>query len=139
MMGNWMYDGRGYKNTFMVKKNITVASDRDVVNTFMKIAKENPTQVAKDMASAYNDIYIFQHKTVRSYQKKISKLNDADSRRARELPEDFVSNAVLSDKAETSTNWIATQRIICQEKCEKKENGFIINSALGVKNEKKKT
>lgn len=104
MMGNFMYDGRGYKNTFMVKKDINVASDKDVVNTFMKIAKENPKQVAKDMSKAYNDNVIFFERTAKSYQKKISKLNDSESRKARKLAEEFVSNAVLSKKAETSSN-----------------------------------
>lgn len=104
MMGNFMYDGRGYKNTFMVKKDISVASDKDVVNTFMKIAKENPEQVAKDMAKAHNENAIFMEKTAKSYQKKISKLDDPESKKARKLAEEFVSNAVLSKKAETSSN-----------------------------------
>ena len=104
MMGNFMYDGRGYKNTFMVKKDISVASDKDVVNAFIKIAKENPKQVAKDMAKAHNENVIFMEKTEKSYQKKISKLNDPESRKARKLAEEFVSNAVLSKKAETSSN-----------------------------------
>lgn len=104
MMGNFMYNGRGYKNTFMVKKDINVASDKDVVNTFMKIAKENPTQVAKDMSKAYNDNVLFFERTAKSYQKKISKLNDPESRKARKLAEEFVSNAILSKKAETSSN-----------------------------------
>jgi DNA-directed RNA polymerase subunit F len=104
MMGNFMYDGRGYKNTFMVKKDISVASDKDVVNTFMKIAKENPAQVAKDMAKAHNENAIFMEKTAKSYQKKISKLDDPESKKARKLAEEFVSNAVLSKKAETSSN-----------------------------------
>lgn len=104
MMGNFMYDGRGYKNTFMVKKDISVASDKDVVNAFMKIAKENPKQVAKDMAKAHNENVIFMEKTEKSYQKKISKLNDPESRKARKLAEEFVSNTVLSKKAETSSN-----------------------------------
>ena len=77
LMGNYMYGRKGYKNTFMVKKDISVASDRDVVNEFMKLAK--------DMSNAYNDIYIFKHKTAKSYQRKISKLDDPDSRRARKL------------------------------------------------------
>ena len=104
MMGNFMYDGRGYKNTFMVKKDISVASDKDVVNAFMKIAKENPEQVAKDMAKAHNENAIFMEKTAKSYQKKISKLDDPESKKARKLAEEFVSNAVLSKKAETSSN-----------------------------------
>ena len=104
MMGNFMYDGRGYKNTFMVKKDISVASDKDVVNAFMKIAKENPKQVAKDMAKAHNENAIFMEKTAKSYQKKISKLDDPESKKARKLAEEFVSNAVLSKKAETSSN-----------------------------------
>lgn len=104
MMGNFMYNGRGYKNTFMVKKDIKVASDKDIVDAFMKIVKENPEQVAKDMAKAYNENVIFMEKTAKSYQKKINKLNDPESKKARKLAEEFVSNAVLSKKAETSSN-----------------------------------
>lgn len=104
LMGNYMYNQKGYKNTFMVKKDISVASDKDVVNEFIKLAKDNPDQVARDMANAYNDIYIFKHKTAKSYRRKISRLNDPESKRARKLAEDFVANSVLSEKAETSAN-----------------------------------
>lgn len=104
LMGNYMYNQKGYKNTFMVKKDISVASDKDVVNEFIKLAKDNPDQVARDMANAYNDIYIFKHKTEKSYRRKISRLNDPESKRARKLAEDFVANSVLSEKAETSAN-----------------------------------
>lgn len=104
LMGNWMYYREGYKNTFKVKKDISVASDRDVVNAFMKVVKDNPDQVAKDMSKAYNDIYLFRHKSVKSYQKKISKIDDPEGRRARKLAEDFVSHSVVSEKSETSAN-----------------------------------
>lgn len=105
MMGNFMYNGRGYKNTFVLKNDIKVASDKDAVEAFIKVAKDNPVQVARDMAKAYNDNVIFMEKTAKSYSKKISKLKDnPDDRRAIKLAEEFVSNAVLSAKAEKSAD-----------------------------------
>ena len=53
LMGNIMYNGKGYKNTFVAKKDIKVASDRAVVDAFIKIAKDNPDKVAKEIANAY--------------------------------------------------------------------------------------
>ena len=40
LMGNFMYGGESaYKNTFVVKKDMKVASDKDVVKAFTEIAE----------------------------------------------------------------------------------------------------
>ena len=104
LMGNFMYNGRGYNNTFVVKKDIKVASDQQVIDTFVKMAKEDPVQVARDMAKAYNANAVFTQRTADTYKKKISKLDDPESKRARKLAEEFVGTTIMSKKAETSNN-----------------------------------
>ena len=75
MMGNFMYDGDpAYKNTFVVKKDMKVASDRDVVEAFLSIAKKNPEAVTKDIANAYNENALFFKKAESKWQKKVSQL-----------------------------------------------------------------
>ena len=104
LMGNFMYNNRGYNNTFVVKKDIKVASDQQVVDTFVKLAKKDPIQVARDMAKAYNANAVFTQRTAETYKKKISKLDDPESKRARKLAEEFVGTTIMSKKAEISNN-----------------------------------
>lgn len=102
LMGNIMYNGKGYKNTFVAKKDIKVASDRAVVDAFIKIAKDNPDKVAKEIANAYNENHIIMRKSEVILKKKISSLNDPDSIKTRKLAEEYVSNAVLNTKKNTT-------------------------------------
>ena len=102
LMGNFMYEGRGYNNTFVVKKDMKVASDQQVVNAFVKLAKENPDQVARDMAKAYNANAVFTQRTAETYKKKISQLNLPDSKKAIKLAEEFVGTTIMSNKAKIS-------------------------------------
>ena len=102
LMGNFMYDGKAYNNTFVVKKDIKVASDKQVVDAFVKLAKKDPVQTARDMAKAYNVNAIFTSRTADFYKKKISELNDPDSKKARKLAEEFVGTTIMSNKAKTS-------------------------------------
>lgn len=101
MMGNAMYDGKGYKNEFVVKKDIRVPSDRQLVETFVSMAKSNPKQVSKDMSAAYNNNRILFEKSAKHFEKKISKIKDADSKRGEALTKQFISEMV-NDKAKRS-------------------------------------
>lgn len=102
LMGNFMYENRGYNNTFVVKKDIKIASDQQVVDAFVKLAKENPVQTARDMAKAYNDIALFTQRTAKTYKKKISQLDDPDSKKARKMAAEFVETTIMSSKAKKS-------------------------------------
>lgn len=101
LMGNFMYNERGYKNEFKVKKDIKIPSDKKLVETFTAIAKANPKQVAKDMAAAYNALAIFTERSAKHYEKKISKIKDADTKRGEKLTKEFISNMVNNKAAKT--------------------------------------
>lgn len=103
LMGNFMYNERAYKNTFVVKKDIKVPSDKQATEIFAKTVKENPDQVAKDMAKAYNAEHIFT-KTAKVFKKKFSELNNPESKKTQKLAKEFMSTTVLSKKASTSAN-----------------------------------
>ena len=100
LMGNFMYNERGYDNTFVVKKDLTVASDKQVVDAFVKLAKDNPVQVARDMAKAYNATGPFMTRTADTYKKKLSEIDN--DKQARKLAEEFVSTTIMSNKAKVT-------------------------------------
>ena len=58
MMGNYEYNERGYKNTFKVKKDIRIASEREAVKTISDMFKDNPKEVSRVMATAYNAVNV---------------------------------------------------------------------------------
>lgn len=101
MMGNFMYNGKAYKNELQVKKDIRLPSDKKLVETFKELVKNNPKQVARDMAAAYNDVHIFRTKKAKYYEKKLSKIDDNYTRKGEKLSKEFISNMV-SNKAAKS-------------------------------------
>lgn len=103
MMGNFMYGGdSAYKNTFVVKKDMKVASDQDVVKAFMEVAKKDPIGTAKDMANAYNENAKFFKKSEKTLTKNISELNnDPNDKKNIEMAKMYVSTAVMGTKAKT--------------------------------------
>lgn len=101
MMGNFMYGGKAYKNEFVIKKDIKLPSDKQLVENFVELVKSNPKQVSKDMAAAYNDTHIFLEKKAKHFEKKISKIEDADSKRGEKLAKQYIS-VMVSDKASKS-------------------------------------
>ena len=107
MMGNFMYGGDGaYKNTFVVKKDMKVASDKDVVNAFISLAKKDPVGTAKDIANAYNENSIFMHKSEKTLNKKISQLSsDPNDAKVMKMAEQYVRHAVVGTKSITTDNF----------------------------------
>lgn len=97
LMGNWMYD-KSYKNEFVVKKDIKIPSDKELVNTFVAIAKKNPERVSKDMANAHNEVHKFFKKDAKYFEKKINKLDDKYTKKGEKVTKDFVT-LMVSDKA----------------------------------------
>ena len=100
-MGNQMYGEKGYKNSFVVKKDIRVPSDKQLVKSFIQLSKNNPEQVATDMASAHNALYIFSTRTSKRFAKKISTITDADSKKGSKLTKEYISLLVSNKTAKS--------------------------------------
>lgn len=107
IMGNFMYGGESaYKNTFVVKKDMKVASDQDVVKAFMEIAKKDPVGTAKDIANAYNENALFLQKSEKTLAKKLSKMNDdPNDQKNIKMAEQYVTNAIMGSKAVTTNSF----------------------------------
>lgn len=107
LMGNFMYGGdSAYKNTFVVKKDMKVASDQDVVKAFMEIAKKDPVGTAKDIANAYNENAVFFSKSEKTLTKKISQLSgDPNDIKNIKMAQMYVSNAIMGSNAKTPDNF----------------------------------
>lgn len=102
MMGNFMYSQENvHKNEFMVKKDIKIPSDRNLTDSFVKFAKENPKLVAKDMAEAHKDLTAFGSKSAKSFEKQISKLDDKTIALGDELTKKYIVS-LASSKTENS-------------------------------------
>jgi hypothetical protein len=103
MMGNFMYNRRGYKNEFLVKKNLKLPSDKEIVKSFIEIAKANPKQIASDMSKAYSETHIMATKIPKVYEQKISRLTDYNSKNSNRLAKEFVAD-IVSSKTKFSSN-----------------------------------
>ena len=107
MMGNFMYGGdSAYKNTFVVKKDMKVASDQDVAKAFKELVKKDPGGVAKDIANAYNENALFLRKAEKTLSKKLSQLNDDPTDKKNiKMAQDYVAYAVMGSKSKTTNNF----------------------------------
>lgn len=107
MMGNYQYNERGYKNTFIVKKDIKIASEKEAVKTVAEMFKENPKQVSKMMARAYNAVNqpIFFQKSEKYFNKKLSSLNsDPESKKSMKIGRQFLKVVPMTNKADSMAN-----------------------------------
>ena len=91
MMGNFEYNGKGYINTMHVKKDIKIPSDRKLVDEFVKMAKQDPASVAKDLASA-DKVNRFFARSEKHYSRKISSISSTDTRSAEKLTKRYIQN-----------------------------------------------
>lgn len=101
MMGNYMYNEKGFKNEFKVKKDIKIPSDKELVDTFTAIVKNNPKLIAKEMTNAYNELSIFSSKKVKHFEKKLSQVDGSNIKKGEKLTQQYVS-LMVSDKAAKS-------------------------------------
>lgn len=114
MMGNFQYDGHGYKNTFVVKKDIKIASEQDVANTFAQMFKENPEAISNVMAKAYNavNVPLFFKKNGSYYRKKLSELSkDPSSEKSIKLGREFIQLVPMSTKTSDAANDFYTRMV----------------------------
>lgn len=107
MMGNYEYNERGYKNTFVVKKDIKIASEKEAVKTIAEMYKNNPKELSKAMAKAYNAVNqpIFFQKSERYFNKKLSSLDkDPESKKSIKVGREFLTIVPMTNKAESTAN-----------------------------------
>lgn len=107
MMGNYEYNERGYKNTFVVKKDIKIASEKEAVKTIAEMYKNNPKEVSQAMVKAYNAVNqpIFFKKSERYFNKKLSSLDkDPESKKSIKVGREFLTVVPMSNKAESTAN-----------------------------------
>lgn len=101
MMGNFQYDGKGYKNIFMVKKDIKIASEKEAVNTIAEMFKDNPREVSKMMATAYNAVNmpLLFSKSEKGFRRKLEELNnDPGSRKSLKIGREFLQTIPMTTK-----------------------------------------
>ncbi len=114
MMGNFEYSKRGYKNTFLVKKDIKIASEQEVVNTLAEMYRDNPKEVSRMMATAYNavNVPLIFSKTGRGFERKLSELSkDTSSKKSMELGRKFVQTVPMASKTSTLANDFYTRMV----------------------------
>lgn len=107
MMGNFQYNERGYKNTFVVKKDIKIASEREAVKTIAEMFKENPKEVSKMMAIAYNAVNqpILFSKTQNGFERKMSELIvDPESSKSMKIGRKFIETVPMTNKTSSMAN-----------------------------------
>ena len=101
MMANFQYDGKGYKNTFMVKKDIRIASEKEVVNTIAEMFKDNPREVSKMMATAYNAVNmpLLFSKSENGFRRKLEEMNrDPNSSKSLKIGREFLQTIPMTTK-----------------------------------------
>ena len=108
MMAGFQYDGKGYKNEFLVKKDLKIPSDKAVVKAFAETAKKNPQKVAKEMADAYNATHILARTTPRAMSKRLRDLDNPESKRTIKTSKMFVDSLVSTKMPSTSANFYST-------------------------------
>lgn len=107
MMGNFEYEGKGYKNTFKVKSDIKIASEREVVRTMAEMFRDNPKQMSDMMATAYNavNVPILFSKSGKGFEKKLSRLaKDPESEKALKLGRKFIQTVPMTNKSSDLAN-----------------------------------
>lgn len=106
-MAGFQYDNKGWKNSFVVKKDIKIASEQDVVNTMAEMFKEDPKRTSEMMAKAYNaaSMPLLFNKTGKGYRRKLSELEkDPTSKKAMKLGRDFIANVPMTTKTADFAN-----------------------------------
>lgn len=114
MMGNFQYNERGYKNTFVVKKDIKIASERDAVNTIAEMFKENPKEISKMMAKAYNavNVPILFSKSQKGFEKKMSELvKNPESKKSIKMGREFIKTIPMTNKTSETANDFYTRMV----------------------------
>lgn len=95
--------GRAYKNTFTVKKDLKIPSDKKAAEVFASLVRENPKAVAKDMAKAYKARVGLPLKSQKHFEKKLSQIDSDKKDVGQNLYEQY--NKMLVVNMKTSQNF----------------------------------
>jgi hypothetical protein len=106
MMANFEYNRRGYKNTFVVKKDLKIASEKEVVKTISEMFREDPKGVSKMMSVAYNAVNVpLFNKSSKSFERKLSELSkDPESKKSIKIGRKFIETIPLTNKTSSIAN-----------------------------------
>lgn len=107
MMGNFEYSGNGYKNSFVVKDDIKIASEREAVKTLAEMFRDDPEGVSNMMASAYNavNVPVIFSRTGKGFKRKLSELEkDPESKKSLKLGREFLSTVPMTNKSSDLAN-----------------------------------
>lgn len=107
MMGNFEYNGRGYRNTFTVKSDLKIASEREVVNTIAEMFRDNPKGMSDMMARAHNavNVPILFSKSGKGFERKLRDLSDnPESQKSIKLGRKFIQTIPMTNKTSSVAN-----------------------------------
>ena len=114
MMGNFEYEGHGYKNTFVVKKDIKIASEKEAVKTIAEMFRDNPKEVSDMMAKAYNavNVPLLFSKSGKGFEKKLSDLSkDPESEKSLKLGREFLKTVPMTNKTSSLADDFYTRMV----------------------------
>ena len=97
MMGTNGYEGEAYKNDFVVKRDIKLPSDKQIVNAFVKTVKSNPEKVARDMTVAQKNLYQYSLKNKKYFDREISKISNDDVKTGEKLTKQYIDLIYSND------------------------------------------
>ena len=107
LMGNFQYNRNGYKNTFVVKSDIKIASEKEAVKTLAEMFRDDPERVSNMMASAYNAVKvpIIFKSTGKGFKRKLSELEkDPESKKSLELGRKFIQTVPMTKSSSDLAN-----------------------------------
>lgn len=106
MMGNFQYGGKAVKNTFLVKKDITIASEKDVVRTLAEMYRDDPDRVTQLMSDAYKATHLTMFggskRSINRHMKKLVK--NIDSTKSLDVGRQFLSDVPMTSKGSELAN-----------------------------------
>lgn len=94
--------GKVYQNTFTVKKNLKIPSDKKAAEIFASMVKEDPAGVAKDMAKAYRARVGLPLKSQKHFLKKMSALDSGELDAGAKLYKQYNKMLVVDMKSSQS-------------------------------------
>lgn len=97
---------KAYENRFLIKKDIRVPSDKKLVETFLKLAKEDPDAVARDLAIGINKQSLFGMANAKLIKKKFDSidLDNPEGKEAKKLAKKFITYGLMTSESERSAN-----------------------------------
>lgn len=102
----YQYDNKVYENRFLIKKDIRVPSDKKLVETFLKLAKEDPDGVARDLAIGINKQKLFGMANAKLIKKKFDSidLDNPEGKEAQKLAKKFITYGLMTSESKRSAN-----------------------------------